>query len=51
MTFWGRGRGEGGGGGLIKRFIGKNGALRWNILVGNQKHNVQKPRVYYRKDI
>ena len=22
---------------------GKNGALRWSILVGKQKHNVQKP--------
>ena len=23
--------------------MGKNGALRWSILVGKQKHNVQKP--------
>ena len=26
-----------------KHFSGKNGALRWSILVGKQKHNVQKP--------
>ena len=33
MTFWG----------LTKHFRGKNGALRWSILVGKQKRNVQKP--------
>ena len=27
-----------------EHFSGKNGALRWSILVGKQKHNVQKPR-------
>ena len=26
-----------------EHFSGKNGALRWSILVGKQKHNVQKP--------
>ena len=26
-----------------ENFSGKNGALRWSILVGKQKHNVQKP--------
>ena len=30
----GGGRGEGGGGRAIKHFCGKNGALRWSILVG-----------------
>ena len=29
--------------GLTEHFSGKNGALRWSILVGKQKHNVQKP--------
>ena len=30
--------------GETEHFSGKNGALiRWNILVGKQKHNVQKP--------
>ena len=33
MTFWGE----------TEHFSGKNGALRWSILVGKQKHNVQKP--------
>ena len=33
MTFWGE----------TERFSGKKGALRWSILVGKQKHNVQKP--------
>ena len=28
---------------LSEHFSGKNGALRWSILVGKQKHNVQKP--------
>ena len=28
------GGGEGGGGRAIKHFCGKNGALRWSILVG-----------------
>ena len=28
---------------LTEHFSGKNGALRWSILVGKQKHNVQKP--------
>ena len=26
-----------------EHFSGKNGALRWSIIVGKQKHNVQKP--------
>ena len=26
-----------------EHFSRKNGALRWSILVGKQKHNVQKP--------
>ena len=26
-----------------EHFIGKNGTLRWSILVGKQKHNVQSP--------
>ena len=30
--------------GETEHFSGKNGALRWSILVGKQKHNVQKPR-------
>ena len=25
-----------------EHFSGKNGTLRWSILVGKQKHNVQK---------
>ena len=29
--------------GETEHFIGKNGALRWSISVGKQKHNVQKP--------
>ena len=29
--------------GETEHFRGKNGALRWTILVGKQKHNVQKP--------
>ena len=29
--------------GETEHFSGKNGALRWSILVGKQKHNVQKP--------
>ena len=33
VTFWGEN----------EHFSGKNGALRWSILVGKQKHNVQKP--------
>ena len=33
VTFWGE----------TEHFSGKNGALRWSILVGKQKHNVQKP--------
>ena len=33
MTFFGE----------TEHFSGKNGALRWSILVGKQKHNVQKP--------
>ena len=28
--------------GETEHFSGKNGALRWSILVGKQKHNVQK---------
>ena len=34
MTFWGE----------TEHFSGKNGALRWSIFVGKQKHNVQKPK-------
>ena len=30
--------------GETEHFSGKNGALRWSILVGKQKYNVQKPR-------
>ena len=33
MTFWGE----------TEHFSGRIGALRWSILVGKQKHNVQKP--------
>ena len=29
--------------GETEHFSGKNGALRWSILVGKQKHNVKKP--------
>ena len=29
--------------GETEHFSGKNGALRWSILVGKQKHIVQKP--------
>ena len=29
--------------GKIKNFSGKNGPLRWSILVEKQKHDVQKP--------
>ena len=29
--------------GETEHFSGKNGALSWSILVGKQKHNVQKP--------
>ena len=29
--------------GETEHFSGKNGALRWSILVGKQKHNGQKP--------
>ena len=29
--------------GETEHFCGKNGALRWGILVGKQKHKVQKP--------
>ena len=31
--------------GETEHFSGKNGALRWGISVGKQKHNVQKPSV------
>ena len=30
--------------GTTEHFSGRTGALRWSILVGKQKHNVQKPR-------
>ena len=33
MTFWG----------ATEHFSGENGALMWSILVGKQKHNVQRP--------
>ena len=33
MTFFGE----------TEHFSGRIGALRWSILVGKQKHNVQKP--------
>ena len=36
MTFFRKG-----GRGESERFSGKNGALRWSILVGKQKHNGQ----------
>ena len=29
--------------GETEHFSGRIGALRWSILVGKQKHNVQKP--------
>ena len=29
--------------GDTEHLSGKNGALRWSILVRKQKHNVQKP--------
>ena len=29
--------------GETEHFSGKTGALRWSILVGKQKHNVQNP--------
>ena len=29
--------------GETEHFSGKNGVLSWSILVGKQKHNVQKP--------
>ena len=29
--------------GVTEHFSGKNGTLRWSILVGKQKHNVQRP--------
>ena len=32
--------------GETEHFSGKNGALRWSILVKKQKHNVQKPSIY-----
>ena len=32
--------------GETEHFSGKIEALRWDILVGKQKHNVQKPTVY-----
>ena len=34
--------GGGGGGGETEHFSGRIGALRWSILVGKHKHNVQK---------
>ena len=33
--------------GTNKHFNGKNGTLRWSILVGKQKHNVQKPSRFW----
>ena len=27
-------------------FSGKNGALRWNLFVGKQKRNIQKPTFF-----
>ena len=35
VTFWG----------VTEHFSGKNGASRWSILVGKQKHNVQRPTI------
>ena len=32
--------------GETEHFSRKNGALRWSILVGKQKHNVQKPNQF-----
>ena len=39
--FWG----GGGGGNRAFEPSGNNGALRWNILVRKQKHNVQKAQL------
>ena len=33
--------------GTTEHFNGKNGTLRWSILVGKQKHNVQKPSRFW----
>ena len=30
--------------GTTEHFSGRIGALRWSILVGKQKHHVQKPK-------
>ena len=27
-------------------FSGKNGALRWNLFMGKQKHNIQMPTFF-----
>ena len=35
VTFWGQ----------TEHSSGENGALRWSILVGKQRHNVQKPTI------
>ena len=32
--------------GETEHFSWRIGALRWSILVGKQKHNVQKPRLH-----
>ena len=44
MTFCGGGGGGGGKEEGTEHFSEKNGALRWSILVGTQKHHVQKPK-------
>ena len=33
----------------IEYFSGKNGALRWRILVGKQKHNVQLKHIQIKR--
>ena len=33
--------------GETEHFSGKNGALRWSILVGKQKHNVQSLQMWH----
>ena len=37
--------------GETEHFSGKNGALRRSILVGKQKHNVQKPKLVRLADL
>ena len=37
--------------GTTEHFSGRTGALRWSILVGKQKHNVQKPSLLLLNDV